>query len=124
MLVREPGPRYIIHGLEGSFLKSGDDPQEAILRAGGKPLGPGWGAEDPSLYGLLHTSVVERYPSLPGNYGLYYQDLYQTLRQGAPLKAVPAHGYNTVRMIELALESNERQAVVEATGLRSVPYPA
>lgn len=128
MLVREPGPRYMIHGLEGSFLKYGDDPQEAILRAGGQPLGPGWGVEDPSIHGLLHTTragkeVVERYPSLPGNYGIFYEDLYRTLRENAPLKTVPAHGYNTVRLIELALESNERQAVVEATGLREVPYP-
>lgn len=129
MLVREPGPRYMIHGLEGSFLKYGDDPQEAILRAGGKPGGPDWGVEDPSIHGLLHTTragkeIVERYPSLPGNYGLFYEDLYRTLRENAPLKAVPAHGYNTVRMIELALESNERQAVVDASGLRAVSYPA
>ena len=30
MLVREPGPRYMIHGRQGSFIKSGEDPQEAL----------------------------------------------------------------------------------------------
>ncbi|TDX00807.1 scyllo-inositol 2-dehydrogenase (NADP+) [Dinghuibacter silviterrae] len=128
MLVREPGPKYMIHGLDGSFIKYGDDPQEPILRAGGKPLGPGWGEEDPAHYGLLHTKkagevIYESVPSLPGNYGLFYQDLYATLREGAPLKTTPAHGYNTVRLIELALESSSRQAVVDATGLREVAYP-
>ena len=128
MLVREPGPRYMIHGLDGSFLKYGEDPQEAILRAGGKPLGPGWGEEDPLCFGRLLTTqagkeIDGRYPSLPGNYGLFYRDLYLTIRRGAPLQATPAHGYNTVRLIELALESSNRQAVVEATGLRDVAYP-
>ena len=32
-LVREEGPRYIVHGTEGSFLKWGLDPQEDALKA-------------------------------------------------------------------------------------------
>ena len=37
MLVREPGPRFMIHGRLGSFLKSGEDVQEAELKRGVLP---------------------------------------------------------------------------------------
>jgi predicted dehydrogenase len=31
MLVREMGPRYMMHGTKGSFIKNGEDPQEELL---------------------------------------------------------------------------------------------
>ena len=34
MLVKDPGPRYIIHGIIGSFVKYGIDPQEEELTEG------------------------------------------------------------------------------------------
>ena len=36
-LVREPGPKYLLHGINGSFLKWGLDPQEEALTAGAIP---------------------------------------------------------------------------------------
>ena len=122
MLIREPGPRYMVHGTLGSFVKNGEDPQEAKLRAGESPVQPHWGEEDPENYGLLHTEidgkvVRERYPSLPGNFGGYYVNLYKTIREGAPQLEKPEHGYNTIRMIELALQSSASGCRVACTGL-------
>src|SRR5690348_13636288 len=79
MLVREMGPRYMLHGVKGSFIKWGDDPQEALLRAGSMPGTPDWGKEPEEIWGLLHTekdgSVIrEKYPSATGNFGAYYDD--------------------------------------------------
>jgi scyllo-inositol 2-dehydrogenase (NADP+) len=127
MLVREPGPRYMIHGFNGSYIKSGEDPQEARLRAGELPLGPNWGMEPPENNGILHTEqagkvIFTRYPTLPGNYGQYYQHLFETIREGAPLRETPAHGFNTIRLIEIALESNRQKRVMEVTGLMEVSY--
>src|SRR6202020_2105060 len=55
-----PGPHFLLHGTEGSFLKSGMDPQEERLRSGkippGKNWGPDWGEEPEELGGTL--SVV------------------------------------------------------------------
>ncbi len=107
MLVREPGPRYLIHGRLGSFIKSGEDPQEALLRKGILPTAPDWGQESEDIYGFLHTEfngkiIREKYPSLPGNYGGFYADLYNTIRKGAVLRVKPEHGYNVIRLIELA----------------------
>ena len=79
MLVREKGPHYMIHGDKGSFIKYGEDPQEALLKAGELPTGKNWGKEPEETYGLLHTEIEgkvirEKYPSLKGNYGSYHEN--------------------------------------------------
>jgi predicted dehydrogenase len=127
MLVREPGPRYMIHGRDGSFIKSGEDPQEALLRKGVLPTAADWGMESEDIYGLLHTDykgklIKEKYPSLPGNYGGYYKDLYNTISKGEPLKVKPEHGFNVIRLIELATESSEKKSSVKCTGLINTSY--
>src|SRR5688572_4044749 len=117
MLVREPGPRYMIHGTKGSFIKYGEDVQETKLRAGKLPVGDDWGAEPESIYGLLHTEidgklVREKYPSHKGHYGEYYNSIYQTMVNGKPLSETPEHGYNTIRIIEAAFESNKKKCTI------------
>lgn len=127
MLVRESGPRYMIHGTNGSYIKSGEDPQEALLKAGVLPNIPKWGEEPEENWGLLHTSIngkviKDKYPSLPGNYGYYYLDLYETIRNGADLKVKPEQGFNTIRIIELAFESNRKKCTIACEGLISSNY--
>lgn len=127
MLVRELGPRYMIHGTKGSFIKYGEDPQEALLKAGHLPLAPDWGAESEDMYGLLHTETNDgiikmKYSSQAGNFGFYYQNLYHTIIDGEELKEKPEHGYNTIRIIELALESNDKKASVDCTNLINIKY--
>ena len=127
MLVREPGPRYMIHGIAGSFIKSGEDPQEALLKEGAIPDSADWGKEPEENWGLLHTEIngriiKERYPSLAGNFGLYYKNLFGTIRNGIPLKEKPEHGFNTIRMVELAMQSNQNKCTVACTGFISSNY--
>ena len=122
MLIREPGPRYMVHGTSGSFIKYGDDPQEARLKEGDLPLGADWGREPEEFDGLLHTTlngemIRKTIPSLKGNFGYYYKNLYETIVNGAPLQEKPEHGYNTIRIIELAFESSKSRRTVECTGL-------
>lgn len=122
MLIREPGPRYMIHGNNGSFIKYGEDVQEAKLRAGEQPVTENWGHEPESIFGLLHTEkngaiIKENYPSRPGNYGDYYKNLYNTIVSKEPLKERPEHGYNTIRIIEHAFESNKNKCTVECNDL-------
>ena len=128
MLVREMGPRYMIHGTLGSYIKSGDDPQEALLKEGMLPNGPDWGLEPAGIEGMLHTEIEGsqvRKPlaSLPGNFGYYYANLYQTLINGQPLREHPAHGYNTIKIIELALQSHAEQRTIACQELLEQPYP-
>ena len=112
MLVREMGPRYMMHGTKGSFIKNGEDPQEELLKAGVLPTGPDWGKEEKENFGLLHTEkdgeiIREIYPSVQGSFGKFYQNLYNTIREGAPLQETPMHGYNVIKLIELAFESSK-----------------
>jgi scyllo-inositol 2-dehydrogenase (NADP+) len=122
MLVREMGPRYMMHGTKGSFIKYGEDTQEELLKAGELPVGPDWGKEPESQFGLIHTEIDgklirEVYPSVQGGFGGFYQNLSKTIRENAPLKEKPEHGYNVIRLIELAFESNEKQCRVKVNGL-------
>jgi scyllo-inositol 2-dehydrogenase (NADP+) len=123
MLVREQGPRYMIQGTLGSFIKYGEDPQEERLRAGELPLGDNWGQEPESSHGILHTEirgeiVRKRIPSKKGDYGLYYKNIYDTIVNDMPLQEKPEHGYNTIRIIELALESSAQKKTIACSGLK------
>jgi scyllo-inositol 2-dehydrogenase (NADP+) len=124
MLVREPGPRYMIHGMQGSFIKFGEDPQEALLRAGKQPVGNDWGQEPDEYYGLLHTQIdgkliKEKYPSRKGDYGDYYRMIAAAISKGGPVTEKPEHGYNTIKLIELAIESHEKKCTITCEGFKS-----
>jgi len=46
-IVHDPSLRYVVHGVEGSFVKHGLDAQEGQSKAGLRPGDPAWGV-DPS----------------------------------------------------------------------------
>ena len=122
MLVREMGPRYMMHGTKGSYIKYGEDPQEELLKAGQLPTSADWGKEPESQFGLIHTEidgkiVRETYPSVQGGFQGFYNNLYKTIREGAPLQEKPEHGFNVIRIIELAFESSEKNCRVPVSGL-------
>ena len=122
MLVREMGPRYQLHGTRGSFIKSGEDPQEERLKAGELPVGEAWCYEPAEQYGLIHTEINgqiirENLTSLKGDFGDYYRNLFKAIRLEEPLNETPRQGYNVIRMIELAFESSEKKEWLEVTGL-------
>ncbi|MEY3153107.1 MAG: hypothetical protein RLZZ333_1704, partial [Bacteroidota bacterium] len=117
MLVREMGPRYMIHGTKGSFIKHGEDPQEDLLKAGAIPTGPDWGKEEENNFGLIHTEkegkvIREIYPSLKGSFGYYYDNLFKSIREQAPLNETAVDGYNVIRLIELAFESSVKKKTI------------
>ncbi len=118
MLVREMGPRYILHGTEGSFIKYGEDPQEALLRAGSLPGGDDWGKEPEENDGLLHTSFngevkKVKVPTRAGNYGSYYDELYESIRNNQPLPVTAEQALDTIRIIELAIKSSNEKRTVD-----------
>ncbi len=123
MLVMQPGPKYLIHGTKGSFIKYGEDIQEDMLKAGSLPVSEDWGKEDKKNYGLLVTEDLhEKYTSLQGNFGLFYQNIFETIVNDSPLKEKPEHGYNTIRLIELAFESSNKKKLLACDKLLGVNY--
>ena len=116
-LVREAGPRYILHGTEGSFLKSGIDPQEAALKAGMLPTTPDWGTEPKEHYGLLNTQlhglhVQGTVETLPGNYNFYYQNIYEAIREGKSLAVKPEESMLGIQIIEAAMQSQAEKRTI------------
>ncbi len=108
-LVREPGPRYLLHGTEGSFLKHGIDPQEEALKKGILPVGPEWGEEPREEWGHLNTAIGPHdgpYKTLPGHYLAYYENIYQALTGKAELAVTADQANTVVRVIEAAIESS------------------
>jgi scyllo-inositol 2-dehydrogenase (NADP+) len=115
--VKEPVPSFVLHGFYGSFLKSRADIQEPQLQAGISPDTAGWGREPESAKGFLHTekngTVIKEYvPTLPGNYGEYYEAIFKALRQNAPLPVTGEDGVNVITIIEAAFASSREKRVV------------
>ena len=112
-LVRELGPRYIVNGTKGSFVKYGLDVQEEQLKKGADPLTTEfWGREPEAIWGTLHTDgngaqIKIKVASEPGDYRLFYQNLYDALCGNASLAVTPEQARNTICVIELAMKSSE-----------------
>lgn len=117
-LVREQGPRFILHGTEGSFLKGGIDPQEQALKDKKIPGTPGWGAEDKQWWGKLNTTVGNEhidgpFETVPGNYLSFYDNIYDVLVNGAPLAVKAEESRNVIFLIEACQESNRKRSALK-----------
>lgn len=116
-LVREEGPRYILHGTEGSFLKWGLDPQEADLAAGKSPLAADWGIEPTHLWGKLNTELnglhfTGRIESLPGRYMAYYDNIAQAIQKKEALVVKAEQSLEVMRIVEAAILSHQKGEMV------------
>ena len=117
-LVREQGPRFILHGTEGSFTKSGIDPQEQALKDKKIPGNPGWGAEPRELWGKLNTTLKGNHfegllETVPGNYLKFYDNIYETLREGHAPLVKGEEASDVIRLIEVCQQSNLNKCAVK-----------
>ena len=109
MLVAGDSPRFAAHGLRGSYLKHGLDPQEDALKRGDRPGGPGWG-RDPRP-GQLATAAPDGTPTTapvpgePGDYPAYYAGVRDAILGRGPNPVPPEEAVEVMAVLELALES-------------------
>jgi scyllo-inositol 2-dehydrogenase (NADP+) len=107
MLTLLPGPRFCIHGSQGSFVKQGLDPQEDRLKQGTRPDHLEWALESADCFGQF-TGIDGRCVVVPtevGGYQRYYQQLAQNILNGAPNPVPPEQALAVIRWIELAYQS-------------------
>lgn len=118
MLVREPLPRFILFGNSGSFVKYGLDVQEEALKSGFTSLTKkNWGIEPANIWGTLNTEIngqhfIGKIESEKGDYAGFYQNIYDTIVGKDTLIVTPLEARNTVRIIELSMQSQlERRTI-------------
>jgi predicted dehydrogenase len=120
IFVKKEGPRFIIHGKKGSFIKYGLDPQEALLMAGFKPHRPDWAPEPKEQWGELTTQLngiefTGKVPTQTATYMQFYDKVFKTIRENEPFPIKPEQAYHTIRVIELALESSHLKKTMPYT---------
>jgi scyllo-inositol 2-dehydrogenase (NADP+) len=113
LMAKDADARFRMTGSHGHYVKRGVDPQEAPLRRGERPQGPDWGVEPPADWGALVATIdslrvegVVR--TLRGDYGGFYDNLCDTIEGTATLAVSPEDAVKTLRIIELAIESDRR----------------
>lgn len=112
-----PGPRFLVHGTRGSYIKWGLDPQEDALKAGGKFSDAHWGEEPKDAWGTLTSDkqgniVKETVPTEAGDYRGYYANVRDAILGKTSLAVPGEHGWNSMRVLELARLSSQRRTVL------------
>jgi len=119
-VARIAGARMRVSGLRGTYEKWGLDPQEDMLRTGGRPGKPGWGVEPREQWGRLSTDIGESgihidgpIETVPGAYEQYYAQVRHALLAGGPPPVDPASAALTIRIIEAAQRSASEKIIVK-----------
>jgi predicted dehydrogenase len=117
VLVSTTTPRFAIQGTQGGYLKYGLDPQEDALKRGEKPTGDSWGLDTKDRWGKLWTAdgdslTSETFPTAPGNYRGYYENVRDAILGTAPLAVTPQQALLVMMGLELAMESSRKRCVI------------
>lgn len=105
-LVAGLGPRFAVHGTQGSFVKFGLDTQEDTLKTGARPQwgDAAWG-KDPvaaTLSVLDGDQIAVRDPSMPhGNYPAYYAAVCDAVQGRAPMPVGPVDVERAMQILTL-----------------------
>lgn len=117
MLCKIPGPTYLIHGRNGSFIKYGLDVQEATLDAGAVPQGKDWGREPESIWGNICVDYKEvkiegKVESEQGDYRDYFINLRDAINGKTKIAVKPEEARNVIQIIQLALQSSREKRTI------------
>ena len=118
VMCREIGPRFIVHGTRGSFVKHGLDVQEQNLKDGLLPGNPLLGKDKEENWGLLHTEmngriIRERFATIDGNYMAFFENVLNAFMGNEELIVKPEQAKITIELIEKAMQSSiEKRLIV------------
>ncbi|MGB8581155.1 MAG: Gfo/Idh/MocA family oxidoreductase [Candidatus Sulfotelmatobacter sp.] len=113
-----PGPHFLIHGSNGSFVKYGMDPQEARLRSDDYPQGTDWGAnwgvEPEEFWGTLSLAGEPpvKLKTDRGDYRGFYANVRDAIEKKLPLDVTPEQALRTMRAVILAHKSSREKRTV------------
>lgn len=117
-LVAGLGPRFAVHGTQGSFVKYGLDTQEDTLKAGARPQwgDAAWGADPVAarMTTLTDAGLSERDQPMPhGHYPRYYAQVCDAVQgRAAQADVAPADVARAMALLTLGEESFRRGCFV------------
>ncbi|NEM89863.1 Gfo/Idh/MocA family protein [Galbitalea soli] len=102
----QAGPRFRVLGTEDAYTVYGLDPQEATLRAGGRPGDAGFGEAPEAEWGMLGGGSsgpeLRRVPTLRGEYAAFYAGVAASIRDGAPVPVNARDSLAALRILDAA----------------------
>ncbi|MGG5173114.1 Gfo/Idh/MocA family oxidoreductase [Pseudarthrobacter sp. J1738] len=106
----QPGPGFRVLGTQGTYLKSGIDPQEAQLQGGMLPSDPGYGIEPAQAHGWLgFPGSLGRVQTERGNYPEFYRLLAKAINANGPVPVDPEGPIEVLRLMEAARRIAEQE---------------
>ena len=113
-VVARQGPHFMVSGRRGTFIKYGEDVQEAALLSGKRPPAPDWDAEGEECWGILYYDdgaqiLEQKIPTVVSSYARYYENLYAAITAGGPLLVPPEQTADVLRILEAAQMSNAKK---------------
>ena len=117
MLCKIPGPTFMIHGSNGSYVKYGLDVQEATLDSGAIPQGKEWGKEPECIWGQINVDykgvkICGKVESECGDYRDYFINLRDTINGKGEIAVKPTEARDVIRIIELAFQSSKEKKTI------------
>ncbi|KAL6245129.1 hypothetical protein RBB50_007904 [Rhinocladiella similis] len=116
--------KYFVRGTKGSYVKHGTCVQEQQIFDSLSPKDPKFGIEPTGLNGTLTTSTcfdessqtldptskkyIGRYPTLPGHWVGFYENLADAVQDKAEVVVEPEQSRDGIRTIELGRMSHEQ----------------
>lgn len=118
MLCKIPGPTFMIHGTNGSYVKYGLDVQEATLDGGAIPEGKNWGREPENIWGTINTEykgvkIQGKLESEYGDYREYFINLRDAIWGKSEIAVKPEEARNVMKIIELAFQSSKERRTID-----------
>ena len=113
-VVARQGPHFMVSGRRGTFIKYGEDVQEAALIAGKRPPSPDWDTEDEKCWGTLYYDdgiqiLEKKIPTEVSSYAKYYENIFAAITESTPLLVPPEQTADVLRIIEAAQMSNAKK---------------
>ncbi|MFZ6748782.1 oxidoreductase [Undibacterium sp. Ren11W] len=107
-LVAHQGPRFVMHGTQGSYTKFGLDTQEAALKTGARPVQPDWGIDSqPGQLDLLRGSWMQQstLSNETGDYPQFYRAMRDAIWHGAATPVAASEALQVMQLLELGQQS-------------------
>lgn len=109
-------PLYVVHGINGSYVKYGLDSQEDCLKSGQLPTNENWGKDERNGYVTLSQGddlITQELVNEKGNYGGYYLAIHDAIRNEAANPVLPQEAIDIMKLIEAGILSNKEKRTVD-----------